>query len=45
MRTAGITTVGEFHYFHHGSTVEEQATAFSFDEIVIRAARDAGAVM
>lgn len=38
MRAAGITTVGEFHYLHHDSSCE----GFVFDEVVLRAARDAG---
>eukprot|EP00656_Telonema_subtile_P001331 TRINITY_DN10604_c0_g1_i1.p1 TRINITY_DN10604_c0_g1~~TRINITY_DN10604_c0_g1_i1.p1 ORF type:complete len:394 (+),score=86.94 TRINITY_DN10604_c0_g1_i1:112-1293(+) len=37
MRASGITSVGEFHYFHHDNDV-----AFAFDEIVVRAAREAG---
>jgi formiminoglutamate deiminase len=38
MRRAGITTVGEFHYFHHGP--EEKGWAF--DERVLSAASAAG---
>ena len=38
MRRAGITTVGEFHYLHHSPEGADHA----FDEIVLRAARDAG---
>lgn len=38
MRAAGITAVGEFHYLHHSPAGND----FAFDEIVLRAARDAG---
>jgi formiminoglutamate deiminase len=38
MRTAGLTTVGEFHYFHHGPGGDD----WSFDELVLRAAAEAG---
>lgn len=38
MRSAGITTVGEFHYLHHDAS----AAGYAFDEIVLRAAADAG---
>lgn len=38
MRRAGITTVGEFHYFHHGPEEE----GWAFDERVLRAASTAG---
>jgi formimidoylglutamate deiminase len=38
MLAAGITTVGEFHYLHHDASCE----GFAFDEVVLRAARDAG---
>lgn len=38
MRAAGITAVGEFHYFHHGP----EAEGFAFDERVLRAAAEAG---
>jgi formiminoglutamate deiminase len=41
MRAAGITTVGEFHYFHHRETGEATAD-FAFDEVVLRAAAEAG---
>ena len=37
MRTAGITTVGEFHYLHH-----EQDQDYKFDKIVLKAASDVG---
>jgi len=37
MRAAGITTVGEFHYFHHGPAGDD----WSFDELVLRAAAEA----
>lgn len=39
MRRSGITCVAEFHYFHHGIQSTDQ---FVFDEMVIRAAKDAG---
>jgi formimidoylglutamate deiminase len=38
MRAAGITSVGEFHYVHHDATLE----GYGFDEVVLRAAADAG---
>jgi formimidoylglutamate deiminase len=38
MLAAGITTVGEFHYVHHDSSLE----GFALDEVVLRAAADAG---
>src|SRR5262245_11930716 len=38
MRRAGITTVGEFHYFHHGP----EETGWAFDERVLAAASAAG---
>ncbi len=38
MLAAGITTVGEFHYLHH----DEQCEGYAFDEIVLKAAADAG---
>lgn len=38
MLTSGITTVGEFHYLHHDAT----CTGYGLDEIVLKAARDAG---
>ena len=38
MLDAGITTVGEFHYFHHSRS----AADFAFDEIVLAAAAEAG---
>ena len=36
MRASGITTVGEFHYLHHGDA------HFDLDAVVLRAAEDAG---
>src|SRR5215203_1256640 len=39
MRSAGITTVGEFHYFHHR---DPDAADFAFDEPVLAAAAEAG---
>jgi formimidoylglutamate deiminase len=38
MLAAGITTVGEFHYLHHSPAARD----YAFDELVLRAARDAG---
>jgi formiminoglutamate deiminase len=38
MRAAGITCVGEFHYFHHGA----ELAGWAFDERVLRAASEAG---
>ncbi len=38
MRAAGITTVGEFHYLHHGGAKED----FRFDEVILGAAAEAG---
>jgi formiminoglutamate deiminase len=38
MRAAGITCVGEFHYFHHGPELD----GWAFDERVLRAAAEAG---
>ncbi len=38
MLDAGITTVGEFHYFHHSNG----ATDFALDEVVLHAAVEAG---
>ena len=38
MLRAGITTVGEFHYLHHDRT----GSSYAFDEVVLRAAADAG---
>jgi formimidoylglutamate deiminase len=38
MRAAGITTVGEFHYLHHGPDGEDHAC----DELVLKAAARAG---
>lgn len=40
MASAGITTVGEFHYFRH-SNVNEQAEEYDLDQVVIEAAREA----
>ncbi|MBI4161062.1 MAG: formimidoylglutamate deiminase [Acidobacteria bacterium] len=37
MRAAGITTVGEFHYLHHGKGED-----FALDEVVLDAAAEAG---
>jgi len=38
MRSAGITSVGEFHYFHHG----RDSADFRFDSLVLAAAAQAG---
>lgn len=38
MRDAGITSVGEFHYVHHDASEE----GYALDEVVVRAAREAG---
>lgn len=38
MLAAGITTVGEFHYLHHDAS----EAGFAFDDVVLRAAADAG---
>ncbi len=39
MRAAGITAVGEFHYLHHD---DDTAADWSFDRVVLDAAREAG---
>ena len=36
--SSGITTCGEFHYFHH----ENEHLQYSLDDVVMEAARDAG---
>lgn len=41
MRSAGITTVGEFHYFHNREEGPDAAD-YAFDELVLRAASKAG---
>jgi formimidoylglutamate deiminase len=38
MLDAGITSVGEFHYFHHSNDAQD----FSLDDVVLNAAREAG---
>jgi len=40
MRQAGITTVGEFHYFHH-----DKATDFAMDKAILEAATEVGVRM
>ena len=35
MKSSGITTVGEFHYFHHGLTENQR---FKYDETILKAA-------
>lgn len=47
MLDAGITSVGEFHYFHHGlpSETGEQgggSSRFAYDEQILKAAKDVG---
>jgi formimidoylglutamate deiminase len=42
MALAGITSVGEFHYLHHGPDGTPYANEHELAEQVIRAARDAG---
>lgn len=39
MLRAGITCVGEFHYFHHGL---ENGQRYQFDQLVVEAAKDSG---
>jgi formiminoglutamate deiminase len=41
MRAAGITAVGEFHYFHHREE-SPGAADYAFDELVLAAAAEAG---
>lgn len=36
MLSAGITTVGDFHYFHHGES------KYDFDKVILNAAKSAG---
>jgi formimidoylglutamate deiminase len=38
MLAAGVTTVGEFHYLHHDSSLK----GFAFDDVVLRAAQEVG---
>jgi formimidoylglutamate deiminase len=38
MRDAGITSVGEFHYFHHDADGKQ----FAYDEKILQAAKDVG---
>ena len=38
MLAAGVTTVGEFHYLHHDSSLK----GYAYDEIMLRAAAEAG---
>lgn len=42
MHLAGIRTVGEFHYLHHGPRGERYSDPNAMGEAVIAAARDAG---
>ena len=41
MRAAGVTTVGEFHYFHHRQESRDAAD-YEFDALVLEAAAEAG---
>ena len=41
MRAAGVTTVGEFHYFHHREEGPDAAD-YEFDGLVLEAAAEAG---
>ncbi|MBW8875380.1 MAG: formimidoylglutamate deiminase [Acidobacteria bacterium] len=41
MRAAGVTAVGEFHYFHHREESPDAAD-YEFDELVLAAAAEAG---
>ena len=41
MRAAGITAVGEFHYFHHRESGADAAD-YAFDDLVLAAAAEAG---
>jgi formimidoylglutamate deiminase len=38
MLAAGVTTVGEFHYFHHTRGTND----YAFDELILESAREAG---
>lgn len=38
MRDAGMTSVGEFHYFHH----DAHGNQFAYDQTILRAAKDVG---
>jgi formimidoylglutamate deiminase len=38
LRAAGVTSLGEFHYFHHGKS----GVDFAYDELVLAAAAEAG---
>ncbi|KAF1334871.1 Formiminoglutamate deiminase, partial [Globisporangium splendens] len=45
MLDAGITSVGEFHYFHHGRPEEAEngaSSRFAYDEQILKAAKDVG---
>jgi formimidoylglutamate deiminase len=44
MRSAGVTTVGEFHYFHHrqAEPTGPDAADYEFDALVLAAAAEAG---
>jgi formimidoylglutamate deiminase len=44
LRRAGVTSLGEFHYFHHGKEKDDFAdfADFAYDEIVLDAAAEAG---
>jgi len=41
MANAGITTVGEFHYFRHGPNTANNSNNYEYDRLVVEAAREA----
>jgi len=41
MANAGITTVGEFHYFRHHNSDKDHVEDYEFDQVVVEAAREA----
>jgi formimidoylglutamate deiminase len=40
MVRSGITTVGEFHYFHHDR--DKTSPPYAFDQVILQAAKEAG---
>jgi formimidoylglutamate deiminase len=43
LRSAGVTSLGEFHYFHHGKFHHgKEGVDFAYDELVLEAAAEAG---
>jgi formimidoylglutamate deiminase len=38
LRSAGVTSIGEFHYFHHGPEGDD----YAFDELILKAASRVG---